>query len=104
MAKCEARGKYAGCKWHADANECQDILDWHVAYKARLVGHQVPTEVPIKYLKQIAKAIRELLQEHPDMLKERTEAEVKASLEKDQKKITEQLSTIQAKKDWKAVK
>ena len=95
--KAEPRGKYAGTKLHLDGPDSQEILDWYKLYKS---GNAKGSPIPEAFAKATAKAIRDLLVENPDMLKDRTPEEIKASLLKDKAKIEKQL---QAGKDWKKV-
>lgn len=99
--KCEPRGKYAGLKLHLDEKESQEILDWHKLHKS---GNGEGSPVPIAFARNVAKAMLKILVEHPDMLKERTPAQVLEALNRDRKKIDEQLATIKQKGDWKKVK
>ncbi len=99
--KCEPRGKYAGLKLHLDEKESQEILDWYKLYKS---GNAQDSPIPAAFCKNVAKAMKEILVEHPDMLKERTPEQIKEALLRDQKKIVEQLAVIKQKGDWKKVK
>lgn len=85
--KAEPRGKYAGIKLHLDEKECQAILKG---------------EFP-DFLKKVGKTISQMMAEHPDMLKERTQMQIVKALKRDQKKIVEQLAAIDKGGNWKAV-
>lgn len=98
--KSDRRGKYPGCKIHMDDKDCQEFLDWYTKYK---VGEEVEPEA-VGFAKRIAKSIKVILTEHPDLLKERTPEQVEESLLRDKKKIEEQLAVKASGKDWKAVK
>ena len=97
----EPRPKKPGVKIHLDAPECQQLLDWLKLAKA---GQAWDSEFQYQFTKQMARAITDLLKEHPDMLKDRTPEEVEAALKKDQAKITEQLQAMGNGMDWKKVK
>lgn len=101
--KAEPRGKYAGVKLHLDEVDSKELLDWYKLYNSGNAGSTVSGAVPLKFSIQICKAIRDLLLEHPDMLKSRTPAQIKAALEGDQAKIQQQLQALAKGKDWKLV-
>ena len=98
--KIEIRPKHEGVKLHLDGKETQELLDWYKLYKSGNAGSTVSGAVPLKFTKQVAKAIKQLLAEHPDMLTERTPEQVKAALLKDKVKIEKQLKAGAA---WKEV-
>ena len=101
--KAESRNKYKGVKIHLDEKECQSYLDWLTSRKQQ--GEtQIVTSLAVKFAKEIAKTIRDIQVEHPDVLEERTEEQIKEALLRDQKKIVEQLQTMESGADWKAVK
>ena len=102
--EAEKRGKYAGVKLHLDETESQKLLDWNVKRKAGKVIAETISEEAIEFCKQVAKAIKKLQKEYPDLLKDRTPEEVKAALEKDQAKIVKQLGKMAIGGDWKQVK
>ena len=99
LYKSDVRGKFSGCKLHADAEDCNIILKWHADYKANQQS-QLVQEQAIDLCKRLAKSVKAVLAEHPDMLEERTAEQVKAALQKDAEKIAKQLK---AGKNWKAV-
>ena len=104
----EPRPKNAGCKIHLEVDECQEILDWLKEYgiQPEYLGtsYYKAAFVPFKVTKQIAKAMRVLLKEHPDMLKPRTPEQIKEALEVDHKKTGEALSAIKAGGSYKKEK
>ena len=100
MYKMERRPKHPGCKLHLDDKETQEFLDWYQKYKD---GFEVEGEAFV-FTKRIAKSIKKLLAEDSLLLEERTEEQVKEALLKDQKKIVEQLQTMESGADWKKVK
>ena len=101
--KADRRGKYPGCKVHFDEKDCQEFLEWHKKWKSGTTGENSHIEA-VNFCRKIAKTIKTVMAEHPDVLKERTEEQVRESLLKDQSKIEEQLATMKSGADWKAVK
>lgn len=96
--KIESRGKYAGVKIHLDAKDSQELLDWLKFYETQ--GNTNVATTPLKFAKAMAKAIKNLLAENPDVLKERTPEQIKKAMLKDKAKIEKQLA---AGGDWKQV-
>lgn len=104
MPKLEKRGKYAGVKVHLDGPECQALLDWYKGWKNQKTMSIVDSSgFPFEFTRPIAKAIKNLLAENPDLLKDRTEAQIAEALAKDKAKIEKQQLAIKSKKDWKEV-
>ncbi|MGE3341568.1 MAG: hypothetical protein AB7J46_06765 [Candidatus Altimarinota bacterium] len=97
--KTERRGKYGGEKLHLDAEQCKVLLGWH---QERKFGGNTNSsnEWAVEFTKAVAKSIKDLLKEHPDMLEERTPEQIKEALLRDKAKIEKQLA---AGKDWKSV-
>lgn len=100
--KAEARGKYPGVKLHLDGEECKALLSWYNMY--RTGGEIVPVAVPLEFTRKASKHIKELRANHPDMLKDRTDAKIRAALLRDLEKIETQLSALEKGKDWTQVK
>lgn len=98
--KAESRGKYSGIKLHLGGLECQELLDWHKLYKS---GNAGISSIPLTFARNVAKAVKGLLKEHPEMLKDRSGEEVLAALHSDKEKIEQQLAKIAKVKDWKDV-
>lgn len=94
--KIEARGKYAGVKVHLDGDEAAMFLDF-------TKGETKKADV-IEFASKLGKKIHKLVGEHPNLLKERTEEEIKASLLSDKEKIENQLHAMSSGEDWKKVK
>ena|SRR3990167_11374802 len=102
IEKIEPRGKYSGCKAHLTGKECQAVLDWNIERKH---GNSDLIEAEaVKFVKDLAKSIKALMKEHPNLLKDRTEEEIAAALEKDKQKILQQQGAMKNGKDWKKVK
>ena len=103
--KAESRGKYPGMKLHLDGPECKDLLNWLKLHElAGAVGvNDTQKKFPKMFTTAVVKTLRNLLLEHPNMLEDRTEAEVQAALKKDQAKIHKQLGKMAVGGDWKEV-
>lgn len=101
--KADRRGKYRGCKVHLDEKDCQEFLGWRERWKEGTNAVQYKAEA-VQFCRRMAKTIKEVLAENPDLLEERTSEQVKEALEKDAAKIKEQLAAMQSNKDWKQVK
>lgn len=99
LYKADKRNKYPGTGIHLEADDCNEILKWHADFKANKQS-QLVQEQAIDLCKRLAKSVKAVLAEHPDMLQERTPEQVKAALEKDAAKIAKQLK---AGKNWKEV-
>lgn len=102
--EAEARGKYAGVKLHLDAKECQNLLDWveKLGGLSKLMkNEQNGLE---RYVIRTVKALKDLMLEHPDVLKDRTEEQIAAALARDAAKIEKQQAAMKSKQDWKKVK
>ena len=100
--KSDKRAKYKGTKLHFDEADCQEYLDWYAKYSSDTLQDGNPEAV--LFCRRIAKTLRVLLEEHPDLLEERTEEQIQEALLSDKKKIEEQLQVIAKKGDWKVVK
>ena len=99
MVKLERRGKYPGVKVHFDKEQCLVVLAYAKA----------PQDKPAKQtwkalMKEASAAILALSLEDPKLLEERTEAEIIAELEVEQKKSEKKLKEIAKGSDWKKVK
>lgn len=97
----EPRGKYAGVKIHLDGEEAQSILT--IASLAKTDNGPKLAVPAINFIIKLGKKIKGLLVEHPNLLEDRTEEEVKEALYKDQDKIEAQLAAMEKGKDWKGV-
>ena len=118
--KIEPRGKYAGVKVHLDGEEAGvllDILDKaqidelntdKFIYELASVGGDSITldtiRRSIQFASNLGGKIHRLIQEVPNLLEDRTEAQIKEALEGDQEKIEKQLAAFEKGKDWKKVK
>ena len=98
--EADSRGKYAGVKLHLDEKESQKLLDWNEARKAGKTPAVTLGYEAIEFCKQVAKAIKILLKEHPEALQPRTPEQIKAAMLRDKAKIEKQLA---AGKKWKEV-
>lgn len=108
MCKVEPRGKYGGTKIHLDAEECQAFMDF---YKDVGLSAYNPTQLKVGTKKTyfylahtIGKKITELQIEHPNLLEERTEEEILATLSKEAIESKLKLEAIGKGVDWKKVK
>lgn len=100
--KIEPRGKYPGVKVHLDEKECEELLQ---AYE----GGYIKVNVPHFFGLKLAKQIKDLLAEEPDLLTPRTPEQVKAILAKEVEKAKMQLDQVNhglshAKVDKEALK
>lgn len=89
--KVEPRGKYGGVKVHLDSDECEMVMSSDS--KIDLTN----------FAQKLGKKIKNLLEDEPDMLKDRTEEQVIAILAKESEKARLQLDEIERGKDWKKV-
>lgn len=94
--KIEPRGKYAGIKVHLDGDEARMFL------MLKALG---PVEfTPIsKFALTLGKHITKLVKEIPNLLEDRTEAQIQEALLGDQAKIAKQLDAMKTGSDWKKV-
>lgn len=106
--KIEPRGKYAGVKIHLDGDECEELLA--AVQDDQVKGYQFSTKLAQGTMKkksqqlftvvalgvQMASKIRNLQEEEPDLLKDRTPEQVKAILAKEVEKAKIQLDTLNA--------
>ena len=112
--KIETRGMYPGVKVHLDPEECEALIQ--ASEKAPLSGgkdtvesleiFQEPGQLVIKVLnfsKKMGKSIKELLQENPNLLAPRTDAEIAAILAKEAEKAQLQLNAIKAGTKWQKI-
>lgn len=109
--KIEKRGKYPGVKVHLEPDECQAFIafakDAEVALnKSNSIEHFTGHSGPPTYFsisQKIGSKLAKLMVDEPNLLIERTEDEILASMEKDLAKINQQKAAIAMKKDWKQV-
>jgi hypothetical protein len=94
--KIESRGKYPGVKIHLDAEECELLLN--------IVHGKAKDKDAIHFSSKLGKKIDSLISDHPNLLKERTEEEIAATLMKEFTESKEKLASIKQGKDWKKVK
>ena len=101
--KTERRTKYSGLKIHASGEQCKALLNWK---KERKLGGNTNSsnEYAVEFTKAVAKAIKILLKEYPDMLEDPSTEQVSKALNEAKEKMEKQLATIAAGKDWKKVK
>lgn len=92
--KIEPRGKYAGIKVHLDGEEVEKFLRWVKGGDTAVINY------PIQFAGKLAKQINSLLSEHPNLLKDRTEEEIKAALLKEQEEATKKLEKIKHGEKW----
>lgn len=100
--KAESRAKYPGVKLHLDDKECLKSLAW-LAKRKQEGNSQAVLIDAVELAKEVAKIIRDIQADKPEVFAVRTEEEVEAALLKDKAKIEAQLSTMKSGKDWKAV-
>lgn len=93
--KIEPRGKYAGVKVHLDGDEAEEFLK---AYKKDGLKDKA-----VEFQVKLGKKISKLLEDVPNLFKDRTEEQIKASMEKDLEKIHQQQKAMGEGKDWKKV-
>ena|SRR3990167_585412 len=98
----EVRPKHPGIKIHLDGEETAEILKYFETAKF-VIASASAASLPHKHVAKLGKKIKTLMLEVPDLLKERTEEQVKKALLKDQAKIVEQLEALQQGEDWKHV-
>mgnify|MGYP001605287931 CR=1 FL=1 len=96
------RGKYAGVKVHLDGEEAGRFLEW-AGVSCALEMLPAENAQVIKFASKLGNKIECLIEEIPNLLKDRTEEQIKGALYKDQDKIKEQLQAIEKGKDWKKV-
>lgn len=89
--KCEPRGKFAGIKAHLDEIDCQGLLD---------AADESNTIQLIAFAKHVAKLIRKLLKEEPNLLLPRTPDQIEAELVEEQKKASKKLAKAGAGLVW----
>ena len=99
--KIEARGKYAGVKVHLDGDEAALFLEVVAGKKL----HAQEEAQVIEFATKLGHKIQKLVKEVPNLLVDRTEAQIKEALEGDAEKITKQLAALKHGGDqWKHVK
>lgn len=96
ISKIEMRGKYSGVKIHLTGEESKLLLSW--------LGGSRDLNDAKTFTKAVAKAIRKLQEENPNVLKDRTPEEIAAALQKDKDKIEAQQQAMKSGKNWKKVK
>lgn len=97
MAKVSKRGKYGGVKIHLDAEECEELLQLDV------VGGYNEENIAIKFASKLGKKISTLLKEEPNLLKERTPAEIQHELEVELESAQLKLAALAKGNDWKSI-
>ena len=98
LYKSDVRSKYSGTKLHFDADDCNEVLKWHADFKSDHDSQQVQKQA-IDICRRLAKSLKTVLAEHPDMLEDRTPEQIRTALERDKKKIEKQLAAGHAWKD-----
>lgn len=95
--KCEIRGKYAGAKIHLEPAECQLLMKLAKS----------PTPSLFKQAGELANKIgvklNKLLVEHPNFLKERTQAEIQHELEVEFQSAKEKISALKSGGNWQSI-
>lgn len=102
--KIEPRGKYAGVKVHLDGDEAAMFLEWVKNGSKAPIYIPAQSEPVITFASKLGGKIQKLISEVPNLLEDRTEEQIKASMEKDLAKIHAQQEAMAKGKDWKAVK
>ena len=99
--KIEARGKYAGVKVHLDGEEAKEFLEYVGASDKQLMKK---SEKVLKFASKLGAKIEKLVEEIPNLFEDRTEEQIKESMNKDLEKILAQQHAMGEGKDWKKVK
>jgi hypothetical protein len=100
--KVETRGKYPGVKVHLDPEECEALIEATKVVKMPLVAPSV-IQIPFNLARNMGAKIRDLLDEQPNLLQERTPEQIAAILAKDHEKAALQLNRLKNGKDWKKI-
>lgn len=94
--KIEKRGKYPGVKVHLEPDEVEEVVRFAGSVKTETFG--------VRLLTKLGKKINTLTGEHPDLLEERTDDQIREVLEGELKAAQEKLALMDAGHDWKKVK
>lgn len=102
--KVEARGKYPGVKVHLDREHCEILLALAADYKK--AGNDKKQAAPSYFSLAvgIGKKIASLKEEMPNLLEERTEEQIHATLSKELIESQEKLAAIGKGADWTKIK
>lgn len=122
--KIETRGKYPGVKIHLDPDECQKlesgVLDlkslpdpekavadgwvaWHKWLDHADSGAIVELLTTARLGMKMGKMVKELQEENPDLLTERTPEQIAAILAKESEKARLQLEALKKGANWKKI-
>jgi hypothetical protein len=106
--KIEPRGKYPGVKVHLDEEECQELLKGAADNpggskkgNGGFMDHEV--RILAGFAVKLARKIRQLQIEMPELLDERTEEQIRKELEIERDKSAKKLAAMDKGKDWKKV-
>lgn len=101
--KLEPRGKYAGIKIHLDKDETEHILGLNAKATS---PHDVNTQnfKSREFVIKLGKKIHRLMQEHPDLLKDKSDEDVAKMLEYEAEKASKKLVALKSGKQWQNVK
>lgn len=91
--KLEPRGKYAGVKVHLDGEECGEIISIPPGAKDEMLSFYI----------SLRKHILKLQKVRPDLLKDRTPAQVEAELKEEAAKATMKLAKAGVAGEWNKV-
>ena len=113
--KIEKRGKYAGVKVHLEPEECEILIQLTAAQDLQYPDHDKwawnnPDKGFIKYASpsmqftmKLGKKINALIKDEPNLLKSRTDEEIKSELVNEFESAKQKLAAIHEGKDWKEV-
>lgn len=94
--KIEPRGKFGGVKIHLDADEAQRFLD---------INPNIQSGTDIHFSWDFARSLREktakLLKQTPNLLQDKTDAEVATELNLEKTKAEKKLAAMAAGHNWK---
>lgn len=108
--KLEPRGKYAGVKVHLDGDECKALLSrFPDGYPILQFGKAVAVsnidaqaaKAGMKLGTKLASKIRELMGEHPGLLNDRSDDEIRLALEHEAEQAKLKLDKLAKGEDWK---
>ena len=100
--KVEPRGKYAGVKLHLDKDECQKLLNFYTSAQDTASG--IILSAGTKFLLGMGKKVKDLLIDHPNLLHDRTDDEIHATLCKEAGESKLKLEAMGKGLDWKKIK
>ena len=98
--KIEKRGKYAGVKVHLDPEECEHLIAFSKTKDNLILSSH---SAAVKLTGALGKKIKDLIVSEPDLLKDRSEDEIKKELENELTSAQLKLEAISKKKDWKVI-